>query len=281
MVFFLKELLFGTAGIPLSTKNRSTENGIARVKELKLNAMELEFVRSVNISEEKAPLVKKAAEKNKIVLTCHAPYFINLNAKEKQKVGASKHRILESARRLHQCGGWSVCFHPGFYLGETSEKVFPVFEKRIKELRERLNDESIDLWLRPETTGKPSQFGSLKELLKISQGLEKVAPVVDFSHLHARSGGKENTKEEFLEQFNLIEKFLGKKGLQNMHIHLSGINYTEKGERNHLILEESDMNYKDLLKIWKEFKIKGIVICESPNIEEDALLLQKFFKNLK
>ena len=66
-----------------------------------------------------------------------------------------------------------------------------------------------------------------------------------------------------------------------MHIHLSGIHYGEKGERNHLILEESDMNYKDLLKVWKEFKIKGVVVSESPNIEEDALLLRKFWQELQ
>ena len=77
-----------------------------------------------------------------------------------------------------------------------------------------------------------------------------------------------------------IEIYLGKEGLENMHIHLSGINYGEKGERNHLILEESDMNYKDLIKVWKDFKIKGVVVSESPNIEGDALLMQKFYKKI-
>ena len=59
------------------------------------------------------------------------------------------------------------------------------------------------------------------------------------------------------------------------HLLLSPCHVHEKGERNHLKLEESDMNYKGLLNAWKEFKIKGVVICESPNIEEDALLLKK------
>ena len=103
-------------------------------------------------------------------------------------------------------------------------------------------------------------------------------PVFDFSHIHARTQ-QYNTTEEFTEVMENIEKYLGREGLNNMHIHLSGINYTEKGERNHIILEESDMNYKDLLKVWKEFKIKGIVISESPNIEEDALLMQKTYSS--
>jgi len=158
-----------------------------------------------------------------------------------------------------------------------SEKVYANIRDRIKEMRKTLDDEGVDLWLRPETTGKQSQFAGLKELLKISSEIQGVMPVVDFAHLHARTGGKENTTEEFRQTLLSVEKFLGKEGLKNMHIHLSGINYTEKGERNHLVLEESDMNYKDLLKVWKEFKIAGVVICESPNIEDDAMLLKKTF----
>ena len=49
----MNKLLFASAGIPLSTKKPNTVNGISRVKELGLGAMELEFVRSINITKEK------------------------------------------------------------------------------------------------------------------------------------------------------------------------------------------------------------------------------------
>ena len=45
----MKELLFGTAGIPLSAKG-PTDEGIRHVRKLGLDSFELEFVRSVNIS---------------------------------------------------------------------------------------------------------------------------------------------------------------------------------------------------------------------------------------
>jgi len=105
-------------------------------------------------------------------------------------------------------------------------------------------------------------------------------PCIDFSHNWARYAGKKNnTKEEFKQILTEIEKNLGKTALNNMHIHISGIAYGEKGERNHLILKESKFNYKDLIKTLKEFKCKGVVTCESPNIEQDSLLLQKTYKN--
>jgi deoxyribonuclease-4 len=44
------------------------------------------------------------------------------------------------------------------------------------------------------------------------------------------------------------------------------------------VLKDSEFRYEELLKALKEFKVKGVVICESPNIEEDALLMKKTFE---
>ncbi|MBU0530506.1 MAG: deoxyribonuclease IV [Candidatus Aenigmatarchaeota archaeon] len=276
----MNKLNFGTAGIPVSTQG-DTLQGIQDVKKLGLDAMELEFVRSINISKEKAPEVKKTAKESNVILTCHAPYFINLNSLDKKKLEASKNRILASARRAYESGAYSMCFHPGFYMKMDAQRVYENIKKELQEIMKMLNQEGVDIWVRPETTGKGTQFGSLDELARITSEVDGMMPCVDFSHLHARSGGKFNTSEEFRQVLETIEKFHGKEGLKNMHIHVSGIAYSEKGERNHLNLKQSDMNYKDLMKVWKEFKIAGVVISESPNIEEDALLMKKTYKLLK
>ena len=274
----MKQLLFGTAGIPISTEQRNTANGIRRVKELGLHCMELEFVHSVNITKEKAPGIKEVMKKEGVLLTCHGQYYINLNAREKAKLEASKKRVINAATNAYLCGAHSVTFHPAFYLGMDAPKVYGNVKVALKEILKELKDKGIDIRISPETTGKPTQFGDFKELLQMSEELD-IMPCFDFSHIHARNG-KYNTTEEFREVLSAIEKSLGKKGLENMHIHLSGIAYGPKGEKNHLVLQDSDLKYGDLLKVWKEFKIKGCVISESPNIEEDALLLQKLWKKI-
>lgn len=243
--------------------------------------MELEFVRGVNIRPELAKKIKYVAKKNDVVLTAHAPYYINLNAKEKEKVESSKRRIIQSAERLYEAGGWSVVFHAGYYLKEHPEKVYQKIESTLKDIERELKDRGIEVWLRPELTGKPTQFGDLKELIKLSQNLELVLPAIDFAHAHARNKGKCNSEEEWREMLALIENELGREALDNMHIHISGIEYTEKGEKRHLNLEESDLKWEDLLKVLKEFKVKGVVISESPNIEGDALLMKKKWEELK
>ncbi len=273
------KLLFGTAGVPVSSKGRSTVDGIARVRELGLDCMELEFVQGVRMGEKTAEEVNAAAAKENIALSVHGPYYINLNAVEKEKLDASVQRIYDSARIGSICSATNIVFHPAFYLKDDHKVVYDRVFNLLKALAARLEDESIPVTLRPETTGKATQFGDIDELLFLSAEIDGVLPCIDFSHVHARDG-KHNTYEEFRAIFEKIEKTLGKEGLRTMHCHISGIEYTAKGERNHLILEESDMNYKDLMKVFKEFKACGTIICESPNIEEDALLMKKTYESL-
>jgi len=123
-------------------------------------------------------------------------------------------------------------------------------------------------------------FNALIKSLRLSEEFENVMPTIDFAHLHARSNGKYNTYREFSEILEKIEKKLGKKGLDNMHIHITGIAYGEKGEKHHLNLKESDLKYKDLIKALKDFKVKGVAISESPNIEADALLVKKIYNKI-
>ncbi|NJE26766.1 hypothetical protein E3E22_09110 [Thermococcus sp. MV5] len=277
----VRRLRFGTAGIPISTPKPSTITGIEQVRKLGLDAMELEFVRGINLKPEMAKQIGKVAQKNDVLLTAHAPYYINLNATEKAKVEASKRRIIQSAERLYEAGGWSVVFHAGYYLKQDPAKVYEKIKTEIRDIVKTLQDKGVKVWVRPELTGKPTQFGDLKELIRLSQELEHVLPAIDFAHCHARNRGRYNSTEEWNEMLSLIEQELGREALDNMHIHISGINYSEKGEKNHLNLQESDMKWEDLLAILKEFRVKGVVISESPNIEGDAILMKKKYKEIK
>ena len=274
-----EDLRFGTPGIPSTVEG--TVGGVQEVARLGLKAMELEFVHSVNITKEKAVDVKSAVKKNDVRLTCHAPYYINLNAIEKEKLEASKNRLINAALIADACGAFSITFHAGFYLGQEKNSVHENIKKVLKEIRKELDDNNAKIRLSPETTGKGSQYGSYEELLQLSQECGNMQPCIDYSHLHARSNGSWNTKEEFRKIHEMLEKSLGKESLKKMHCHLSGIAYGEKGEKNHLILKESDMKYQDLIEVWKDFKVAGVVITESPNQEKDTLFMHDLWRKKK
>ena len=272
-------LLFGTGGTPHSAKTASTIDGIERSAELGLGCMEIEFVQGVKMGEAGARLVGETAARRGIKLTAHAPYFINLNAREPEKIRASQGRILQTARIATICGAESIVFHSAFYLGDPPEVAYNTVKKHLGEIMDQLKRENNRVWVRPEIMGKVSQFGTPDEVLNLSTELERVAPCVDFTHWHARTG-RFNTYQEFASILLQIKERLGRAALDNMHIHVSGIAYGKKGEIKHLNLKESDFQYIELLKALKDYDVKGVVICESPNLEEDALLLQATYDAL-
>lgn len=272
-------LLFGTGGTPHSARTASTIDGIERSVELGLGCMEIEFVQGVRMGEAGARLVAEAAVREGVKLSAHAPYFINFNAHEPEKIRASQDRLLQTARIGSICGAENIIFHPAFYLGDPPEQAYDTVKKYLKEATEQLKRENNQVWIRPEIMGRVSQFGTLDELLSLSTELERVAPCIDFTHWHARTGTF-NSYQEFTSILLQIKERLGRAALDNMHIHVSGIAYNKKGEIKHLNLKESDFQYTELVKALKDYDVKGLVICESPNLEEDALLLQATYNTL-
>ncbi|MEW6142965.1 MAG: TIM barrel protein [Chloroflexota bacterium] len=282
MPTMMGSLLFGSGGIPNSSPQNTTTSGVARVAELGLGCMEVEFVQGVRMAPGNAREVGMIAAGHRVALSAHGPYYINLNAREPEKVEASRQRILQTARVTKLFGGRSAVFHAAFMLNDVPDKVFKTVRRELSDLAATLKAEGNDVVLRPEVTGKPSQFGTVEELIELSAEIDGVLPCIDFAHLHARTG-RFNTYEEFVAVLKQVERGLGRKTLDNMHFHISGIEYSKRGEIRHLNLDDpkSDLNYVDLMRAFKELGVKGLVICESPSLEDDAALLQKTYGSLK
>ena len=274
----MDKLNFLTAGMPLATGKGSYPEAFSILDDLNLDGMEMEFVHGVRITDKSKDFIKNNSE-NKVI-TAHGPFYINLNSKEEEKIDASVQRILDTAQVANDVGAYSITYHAAFYMGKDKETVYEQVKTQTKRIMDFIEKEKINVWIRPETTGKPTQWGDFEEIIKLSKEFEQVLPCIDFSHIHARTAGKYNTYDEFAHILDRIGKELGTFALENFHAHLAGIEYTAKGERQHLILEESDMNYKDLLKALKDFGVKGALVCESPNIEGDAQILKEYYYSL-
>lgn len=276
----MDKLNFITAGMPLRTEPKNYATAFDVLDEMSLDGIELEFVHGVRISEESQEIVKKVSKEKNMVVTAHGPYYINLNSKEREKIDASIVRILDTALMAEKLGAYSITYHAAFYMGNDKKIVFDRVKKETEAIIEVVEKENMKVWIRPETTGKVTQWGDLDEIINLSKEFKQVLPCVDFSHLHARTGGGMNTYDDFCTILEKIGTGIGQYALDNFHGHLAGIAYSAKGEKNHLNLEESDMNYKDVLKALKKFDVKGALVCESPNIEEDCKMIKEFYSSL-
>ena len=270
-----KGFRFGTVGTP-NNKQKSpggSVGGIYYLDEIGLGAMELGWVRSVRVSEKSTRSIKEAANERDIALSVHAPYYINLNADD-EEWPKSRQRLMDAARAGNASGATDIVFHPGSYFGSPPAEVLKVVLPRLEECVKELRAENNLVALRPETMGKGALLGSLEDTLEMS-AIDGVEPCLDFAHLHARPGdGSMNSTQEWLEVLDAYRAALGEDSLGRLHCHLSGIEYTEKGEQNHLVISESDFDLGDLFEALLEAGAGGRILCESPTLEEDALYIQ-------
>jgi deoxyribonuclease-4 len=268
---------FGTVGSPIGTPKKpgGSVGAITFSKSIGLHTLELGWVQSVRVSEETCALIKQTAVEQGVSLSVHAPYFINLNADE-EEWPKSRKRLMDAAHYGSLAGATDIIFHPGSYFERPPAEVLKVAIPRLKGCADELRKAKNPVILRPETMGKSAMLGSFEDTLEMSKAIKGVLPCLDFAHLHARPGdGTMNTVKEWTRLLEAYQASLGQEALKNLHIHLSGIEYGPKGEKNHLALKESDLKLNALFEALRDFGCAGRILCESPIMEEDALNMKK------
>ena len=253
----MAQILIGPAGT-----GRSKEENFIELKNLDLDAAEIEFTYGVWMTKQQAEKIAELNKKLKLRLSIPAPYFINLNSEDKRKVRASKSRILKCCEIGNILRAKYIVFHPGFYQKSSKEETFKKIKQEIMKIQQEIKKRKWKTMLAPETTGKPSQFGSLKEILRLKKETGCYF-TIDFSHLKARTNGKMGYDE-------MLEKI---KSCKEIHCHFSGIEFTEKGERRHLVTPKKEI--ENLFSCLKKYSLNAIIINESPNPLGDAIKMKK------
>jgi deoxyribonuclease-4 len=274
---------FGTVGAPSSTPKKpgGSVGAILHLANQGLMAYELGWVRSIRVSEETCAKIKHASVEAGVNISVHAPYYINLNA-DREEWPRSRKRLMEAAQYGDLAGATDIVFHPGSYFGGSPEKALEVALPRLRGCVEELRFSGIMVTLRPETMGKGAMLGSLEDTLILSQEIEGVEPCLDFAHLHARPGdGSMNSYAEWRELLIQYRETLGADALQRLHCHLSGIEYGPKGERNHLMLADSDFDLEGLVQALVDLDCHGRILCESPqDMDLDAQYIKQTWERI-
>jgi deoxyribonuclease-4 len=258
----------GPAGSPAG----STLEGVHKVRELGLQAMEVEFVRGVKMGNETAKQCGAAARENGISLSIHAPYYINLASEEKEKRDASKKRILDSCERGHHLGATNIVFHAAYYGKLSKEHVYEIVKQAVEDMQNVLDSRHWEVRLAPETTGKGSQFGTVEELVKLAKET-KCGFCLDPAHVYARDRGQ----IDYAKVLGYIQDGLRP---QALHCHFSGITYTLAGERNHEVLASGKPPFEPFARELLKRKISATIISESPITWKDSLHMKEVFEKL-
>jgi deoxyribonuclease-4 len=251
---------------PAGSGGLGNVEGVKKVARMGLDCMEVEFTYGVRMSVDDARKVGALAKEKGIILSVHAPYYINLASDDKAKIIASKKRILDSCERAHALGARSVVFHAGFYQKKSAEQTYDLIYSGVSEIHKIIKEKKWKVQLCPEITGKPSQFGSIEEIKRLMKDTG-CAITVDFSHLYARQLGE-------IDYAKVLRK-LPKK----FHAHFSGIEYGEKGERKHVVTHKKF--FEPLAMELVKRKLDITLINESPQPFKDAAMMKRVLRNLE
>lgn len=280
-MFLLTEVRFGPAGYPAEAKG-SLPRVFAILSEAEVNALEYAAVYGLRMGIEKAERIGKLAQESEIAMSMHAAYYISLLSKDKLVREKSKSRLLKALQFAPLMAVKRIIFHVGGYSGFPPEAAYSVVRDALEEVWEKGGHLGEGAILMPETAGKVGSFGSVDELVRLCHDVDGCLPTIDWAHLYARSQGQINDKDSYLKVIGKFEADLGSRFVNNMHFHISGIMFTERGEKSHRPMgQEWGPDILPLLEIVKEVGYNPTFISESPEPLRGALYAKFLFESME
>ncbi|MFQ6106021.1 MAG: TIM barrel protein [Thermoplasmata archaeon] len=251
--------------------SKGMEEGLPMLKEMGLNAMEVQYTYGIQTKLETAERLGELARDNGIRISCHAPYYINLNSMDKAVLRKSCVWIHRAAEMMNAWGGYILVHHPGFLHGMKPSVVTRNIRKRLSSCIKRIRDEGWEVFIGLELTGKLAGFGTLEEIINVCQNVEGVYPVIDWAHAHARGQGRFKRIRDFEDFLQEYEEFT----TDFLHCHFSCIEYGERGEKRHLEMEAKSPDFSKLAKVLLKRKYDITIISESPVLDKDSLKMKE------
>ena len=243
-----------------------------------LNAYEYSAGRGVALGEATARAIGAAAAACGVAVSLHAPYYINCATLEDEKREKTLGYLLASARAVNWMGGNRVVFHIGSPTKQPRERAFLRACDLVAESIKQLRAAGLGhIRLCPETMGRPSQIGSLDEVLTLCEMDESIVPTLDFGHLHTVGAGALNGPDDFRRVLDRLISRLGHDRARNFHAHFSKIEYTAKGEKMHRRFSEAGYGpeFSFLAPLLLEYDLNPTIICESNGTQADDALAMK------
>jgi len=267
----------GPAGIPLSCKGRTIQDGLKDIHYLGLSAMELQMVRPI-IEEDPGyyEQIGRLARELDIEMAVHLPYHTSLVSTD-----SYVEKSLEMMRFFgHICDAMratTMVIHVGPYNGYTPPQAMEVAIENLRTLRNYFIDERFRTRIGIENAGRPMLIGSLEEIVQICEEVRLVRPVINFAHLHARGDGFLVKKEDYHEVFELMEDVLS---LDNFYVHFSGVEYKKGDETHYVPVKRGASKFDNLAMCILENDYNCTMISDSPLIEHDAMYMKIVFERI-
>ncbi|MDR0840307.1 MAG: TIM barrel protein [Christensenellaceae bacterium] len=247
-----------------------------------LDAFEYSFGHGVRLGEATAAAIRAQAEAQDVQLSVHMPYFINLAVQEDEKKAANIRYFVESLQAARQLGAKRAVFHPGSAAKGDRGEILRRACAFLREILAALDGMGLnDTTLCAETMGKINQLGSLEEVIALCNVDARVWPALDFGHLHCRGLGAIQTKRDYADILDELERGVGLERARTLHVHFSRIEFTKGGEKMHHTFADVQYGpeFYPLGELLAERGYAPVLICESKGtMAEDAAAMRQMYE---
>ncbi len=211
--------------------------------------------------------IKKYNEKAKQigieVIVAHAPYTLNLAAKDEGIRNFAKEVLEDDLKRMEYVPGNLYNFHPGSHVGQGEEIGINYI---IGILNEVLKEDQTTTVLLETMAGKGSEIGrNFEEIKLIMDGVklkEKIGVCLDTCHVNDAGYDIKNNIDKVLDNFDEI---IGLSNLKAIHLNDS-MNEIGSHKDRHQKIGEGTIGIDSIMKIVKNDRIKALpFILETPN----------------
>jgi len=277
---------FGPAGNPAAFYAAGYKSSVDMpewLSRLGLSAYEYQCSKGVTIKEATARKIGEKAREFGISLSVHAPYYISLATEDEEIAANTRRHILRALEAAQWLGADRVVFHIGGQGKQERQTAIERAKERFSAILAEAEMRGLNtVKLAPETMGKQNQLGTLDEVLELCELADWVIPTVDFGHLHAVTGGRYTTADEYAAVFAKVADRLGKEVAGKLHIHFSRIEFTKAGERRHWTFADPfGPPHEPLLEVIAQNGYEPRIICESAGTQaQDALAMQQVYRSL-
>ena len=260
----------------------STVDAPRWLSEIGLDAYEYEAGNGLAASVPTLAEIGRQASIYEIKMSYHTPYFISLSGIVEEKRLKSIQYISQSLDAARLIGANTIVVHCGSCAKISRDEAMRLASDTLVRVASSLDTYGIKIGL--ETMGKINQLGTLDEVLELCRIDSCFVPVVDFGHLNARDlGGVFKTSDDYLRVFDKIASRMDSYIAENLHCHISKIEYTSSGEKKHLTFEDSVFGpeYEPFIEAIVKGNLSPTVICESAGTQSmDALTMKTLYESM-
>ena len=234
-------------------------------------ALELPFVKDFPWNERRCRAFGALAAERGIALSIHAPYFAVLTVEDEDRRKKTISAVEHSMKLVAALGGHTVVAHIGHVADRSPDQLHDLVDEGLGRIEAKVRHLGVSLGL--ETAGTDRSFGSLGDIALIAGKFSFVRPVIDWAHVHAKSGGALTTPEAFRSVIDFLRSEFPGWSIDPLHTQFTDNEFGSAGEIRHVPYGEGSLRAAPLAEAATAAGLRMTVISEAREMDSHASIL--------